>query len=488
MEGHSKHGGIGRATLIAIAGAAMVLVAPGAASAEETTETFRIPISVSGYEVKQQIVGLPNGAPRPATDGHITQMKVDLVNEDGSPVPIKRLMLHHIVFLNANLQLERPDATCDTITSFDNLGTFPGAFAERFFAAGEERAKMALPEGYGYPLGPAASNRWGVLYMVMNHQAANDNAFIEYTVTVDDDPEIQPVKPVWLDVANCSADPIYNVPGNQPPGTNHTRSRDFYVDAQKLGANGGRIVAGAGHVHGGARRLTVTQPRCDGRELARSVPTWGPEDHDFYTVRPILHEPGPINMTAFKSQAGIPVKAGEYLRLNSIYDNSRPHTRVMGIFIVYVAPDSAAAGDACEPLPEVNVVGTEEPGRHGPVPFTVPLTGFDGDGNAVKIAKPPGRTKRLGSGSTINVRDNYFPKKLLNVRVDRGAKLTWSFDSENLHNITLANGPRAIGSPNLSRDGSGYPRTHTERFRKPGTYRMFCGLHPVRMAERVVVK
>ena len=27
--------------------------------------------------------------------------------------------------------------------------------AERFYAAGEERAKLALPDGYGYPTAPA---------------------------------------------------------------------------------------------------------------------------------------------------------------------------------------------------------------------------------------------------------------------------------------------------------------------------------------------
>jgi plastocyanin len=52
-----------------------------------------------------------------------------------------------------------------------------------------------------------------------------------------------------------------------------------------------------------------------------------------------------------------------------------------------------------------------------------------------------------------------------------------------LHNLTLANGPLGIGSPNLNG-----VRTYTQRFTRPGTYRLFCALHPVQMSQRVVVK
>jgi plastocyanin len=346
---------------------------------------------------------------------------------------------------------------------------------------------MRQPAGYGYD--PGASP-WAVLYMVMNHKPAPEtDAYVRYTMKIDDDPSIQSVVPFWLDVNNCRADPIYNIKGDGKPGSKSVRSRDFYLDPNRLGASGGRIVAGAGHVHGGAYRLELHQPACSDRELFRSTPTWGNPDHPFYNVLPVLHEPGPINMTAFRTPTGFPVEAGQYLRLNSVYDDSQPHTRVMGIMIVYVAPDPAVPNttDPCGALPgDLETLGANEPGRLEPVPFTVPLTGLDDTGTAVTINKPPGETKGMKSGSTVGVRDNYF--KTRNIKIERGAKLSWAFDTSGLHNLTLANGPEAIGSPNLSRDGGGAPRVFTKRFRRPGTYRLFCALHPVQMTERVIVK
>ena len=156
--------------------------------------------------------------------------------------------------------------------------------------------------------------------MVMNHRGVTDNAFVQYTMTVDTSGTATPVKPYWMDINDCHVDPFYNVPGMGKPGTTQNMTKDVTITEP------GRIVAGIGHVHGGARKLTLTEPGCGNRQVAESLPTWGNADHPFYNVRPILHEPGPVNMTAFRSQQGIPVNDGEVVRLNSIYDNSKPHT------------------------------------------------------------------------------------------------------------------------------------------------------------------
>lgn len=66
--------------------------------------------------------------------------------------------------------------------------------------------------------------------------------------------------------------------------------------------------------------------------------------------------------------------------------------------------------------------------------------------------------------------------------MDRGARLNWRFEGQELHNLTLATGPAAIGSPNLDDD-----RVFSKSFERPGTYRLFCAVHPVQMHERVVV-
>jgi plastocyanin len=451
--------------LLPLVAAIAVLASPSFASAATETHTFRTgPISVGGYEVQQNL----QLAPSPDVNGFITRMKVDIVDAAGDPIPIQRLMLHHIVFAN----LAQRDRTCDSIMSFDNQ-TSLGFAPERFYGAGEERAELELPEGYGYPV--RASDEWGLVYMVMNHLAARDEAYIQYTLTTDTDPSLTAVDPYWLDVENCRSDPIYNVPGGGEKGSTHTRTADFTFP------EAGRIVAGGGHVHGGARRLTLTQPDCGNREIARSTPTWGATDHPFYNVKPILHEPGPINMSGFLTEAGIPIAAGQTVRLNSLYENSRPHPRVMGINVVYFAPDPGVT-DGCAPPPaDLQNFGTNQPGSHAPVPFEVPLTGLDDDGNAVEIAKPPGKLERMGSGAKVVVGDRYFSRP--NIEVEKGAQIQWDFKGSELHNVTLANGPRAIGSPNLDDD-----RTFTRALKAKGTYRLFCALHPVQMQERVVVR
>lgn len=456
-----------------------LLVAPVAASAAERTETFTVPTGQIGpYEVKQDVKAF---IPTPSTGGYITKMETDIVDATtGDPVPISRLMLHHIVFAN----IGATDSTCTDFLGFDSQPSGYGFAPQRFFAAGEERAKMSMPTGYGYPM--AANAYWGMIYMVMNHRNATDNALIQYKVTYEDDPVgqgMQAVTPWWLDVKDCKADPIYNVPGVKPEERAKAKAKDatYPVSKDYTIPYGGRIVAGAGHVHGGARKLTLTQPDCGNRQVAESNPTWGLPDHPFYQVRPVLHEPGPINMSAFQAPTGIPVGAGGKIRLNSLYDNSLPHVRVMGIFIVYIANDAAAP--ACGPLPgDTQTFSTNQPGRTGgPIPFTIPLTGLDANGNAITIKKPPGKLKRAKSGSTTQVKDRFFGRR--NIEVKKGATLNWQFSGNEIHNLTLANGPLGIGSDNLN--GS---RSFTQKFNRTGTYRFFCGLHPVQMSQRVVVK
>jgi plastocyanin len=454
--------------LAGIALAALVaLVAPSAASATETTYTLQVPTrTIGGYEVKQGVAQVP----KPPGNGYITKMETDIVDAStGDPVPISRLMLHHIVFIN----VYKPDSTCNSLTLFDNRTTLGGVGLQRFYAAGEERAKLSMPPGYGYPL--SAADTWAMTYMLMNHRSVPDNALIQYKVTVETDP-LTPVKPYWLDVRDCRADPIYTVPGTEPPGSTHVESRDYSMP------EAGRIVAGAGHVHGGARNLTITRPNCGNDQIAASNPTWGNPDHPFYNVLPILHEPGPINMSGFHSATGIPVSARETLRLNSNYDNSDPHMRVMGIFVVYIAPDSSVS-QPCGPSPgDVQQFSTVQPGRAGPIPFTVPLTGLNAQGQAVTINKPPGKTKRVKKkGKLMPVGDRYFRHP--NLRVKRGTSLGWEFRGNELHNLTLANGPIGIASDNLDQ-----ARRFNYRFTRPGTYRFFCSLHPVQMSQRVVVK
>jgi plastocyanin len=451
--------------LFAAALLALVLAAPAVAAPK--TETFRYgPVSIGPYQVLQKDLILD--VPKPAVDGYVTHMEVDVVDTNGAQMPISRLMLHHIVFLNLGAQVgAKQDGTCSTITSFNTRTAFP-AYAERFYAAGEERAKMRLPDGYGYPT--KAADKWAMTAMLMNHRGKTDTAYIQYSVTYDTEPKKE-VTPYWLDVRNCQADPVYDVPGGKRPGATHRESARWTVP------DDGRIVAAGGHVHGGGKNLTLNSGSC---ELYRSRPTWGTRSHPFYNVKPVLHEPGPVNMSSFTSATGFPVRKGQQLRLDSNYDARLPHTRVMGIMVLFLAKDPSAQGGGCSRPADLQNWGSDVPGRSTPPRFTVPLTGLDANGRARRIAKPPGRRVRVRSGATVKVGDRFFSKP--NVSLVEGGLLRWNFDSTELHNVTLASGPRGFSSPNLDAD-----RDYAKRLRVPGTYKLFCALHPVDMTQTVRV-
>jgi plastocyanin len=444
-----------------------------------TRYTCTFPFSVEGFGVKQTI-GFVDHPGTSNSNATISHMEVDIVGDQDpathDPVPIQRLMLHHIVFLN----LGRQDQTCPNgYIGFDNRPDyFGGVGAERFYAAGEERLKLTLPQGYGYT-GDNPGSAWGMVYMVMNHRKVVDDANIQYSYTVSNNPQ-KPVTPYWLDEVNCHTDPIYNVPGTRPRGSSDVRSSDYVMPVD------GRIVAGAGHVHGGARKLTLSQPDCNNRQVIQSIPTWGFANHPFYNVRPILHEPGPISMSGILSQKGYPIAKGERVRLTADYDAQRPHTRVMGISMIYVAHRDVAKcgkppGDI-QHIQPAELYGT--PYRKHTPTFTVPLTGLDKNGNAHEIEQPAGARVPKPDGATISVGSHFFGPP--NVAVQRGSVLNWKFNStgyEGLHNVTLASGPRGFSSPNLN-DG----RAFKFRFKAPGKYKLFCALHPVQMQQTVLVK
>jgi plastocyanin len=433
--------------------AAVALALPGSAVAQPVTKSFTYgPVAVDGYAVRQSTTV---DVPRPAGDFSITRMSADVVDvKTGKQVPIDRIMLHHILFLN---------------TGSDGKQGLTGSF----YGDGEERAKLQLPPGYGYPV--KADDRWVMIWMLMNHRLQADQVLIRWTITYDTDPAIKPVTPVGFDASHLRQGLVYDVPGGQPKGSTHiaTMTRPSPVT--------GRIVAGLGHVHGGAKGLELSQPSCGDRVVYRSRPTWGMPSHPFYNVKPVLHEPGPIDMSRFTSATGIPVTAGQPLKLTSRYDGHRPHTRVMGLMVAYVAPDESVT-DGCGPLPtDVRVIKTRTKGRALPPAYRVPLTGLDRRGRAVTIQRPPGRTSVFDGDAVIDVTSYAFSNR--NVVVPRGSTVTWRFNGDERHDVTLADGPLGFSSNAL--DGG---REFSQRLDRPGTYKLFCSLHPVQMTQVVEVR
>ncbi len=238
-----------RIKTLVLAGAA-ALALTGSAQAGVQTLVFRSqPITLKPFEVVQptQI------ADSPKLDGYVVGMDADVVDGKGAVLPLNRVMLHHVVFAKLGV----PDSTC--------AGRSPIP-AERFYATGEERTKVQLPAGYGYP--NLGSNLWGMLAMLMNHHNKRETVYVRYTVRYETGAPLVPVKPIWLDEHNCSADPVFDVPGTGAPGSTFSKRTDFPM------LEPGRLVEGVGHLHGGGIRLDLSDRTC-ARRVFSSLPTWG---------------------------------------------------------------------------------------------------------------------------------------------------------------------------------------------------------------------
>jgi hypothetical protein len=411
---------------------------PGGARAGEQTLVFRsAAITIAGYGVAQSYQLVPS----PSLDGYVRSMSADVVDANGTSVPITSVMLHHVVFA----KLGAPDATCSTFRDYDNrISPVP---VERFYGAGEERARLELPAGYGYP--NRGSDRWGLVYMLMNHKPVTRTVYVQYTVRYASGETLTPVRPYWLDVKNCRADPIFDVPGTGPLFSTASRSVTFTMPES------GRIVAAGGHLHGGGLRLDLTDDTC-GTRLFRSEPTWG-----LPLVKPVVHEPGPKHMTEVSTAAGIPVSAGDRLRLTAVYDNSRPHTRVMGIMLLFLAPGPVAE---CAPVPAL----PRDPLSHPSAPprVTIPL-----------FRQPVGPWERV-----LASRVGDFAYSAQRVVLRRGSTFRWRFAGPSRHDVTLATGPVGFSSPSVSSGSFAF------RFTRPGVYRLYCSLHPTTMTQVVTVR
>ena len=121
------------------------------------------------------------------------------------------------------------------------------------------------------------------------------------------------------------------------------------------------------------------------------------------------------------------------------------------------------------------------PGRDVAPVITVPLTGLGPDGRARTIDGPPGPVKVLNGSTSVVVHNYAFSRPKLSIPL--GASIKWRFPDTVSHDVTLANGPLGFASL-FSRAG----RTYTQRFQRPGKYRLFCSLHPVVMHEVVDVR
>jgi plastocyanin len=438
-----------------VAAFALGVIAP--ASAEARIETFKLttkPFLLAGFQTIFPKISVSS----PRRSGYITRMDAHLVDSRGRRVSIRNVMLHHIVFITS---------------AKDKNGSCPGRGGEPFWGTGEERQPLILPEGYGYRI--EAHDKWRMQTMLMSHSLKAHNVRVVYTVRMVVGARLKRVKPLWLRANGCSKHPSYDIEGDQPPGSTHTKQSLWRMPLS------GRIVAASGHLHGSSYGLTVRQPRCEDRLLIDQKPLYGYADDIVYRAKPTLHEPGPIATGLFLSKDGIPVRKGEMLRVTGFYDGSRPHPRVMAITHVYIAADRAAPR-ACNPLPkDAHIFWTRKDGRSKPPVIDLPLNGLR-DGKVVEIDRPLGAERVVNSTATLVKvgQDKFLPA---NLSVARGTKIVWTFTDPALHNILLASGPRHVASTTLTKGGRYEKTLYT-----PGEYKLFCYLHPITMTQVIDVR
>ena len=162
-----------------------------------------------------------------------------------------------------------------------------------------------------------------------------------------------------------------------------------------------------GHLHGGGRGLTVSQPACGRRPIYTARPTYAAAEDPLYSVRPLLHEPDPKHISWSQSATGWNAPEGHRLRVTAAYDATRPHMRVMGIAHVYVARERGRPGHPCAP-PPADAVSLDAPfaGRSAPPRVDLTLAALGRDGRARPIDRPPGRIVRRAGDARVRV--NHF--------------------------------------------------------------------------------
>ena len=329
-----------RPVLLAIL--ALLVCAAPASAGEQLLTLYSPAIESLPYVHRSEFVTLKaDGKQAPAQAGSILGFQemalVDSKRPDAKPLPVDKMMVHHFLYY-AGGRVDRGPGGC--------LGDgFIGGRGEehpsgRFDSAwpAELRARYgirnATPEG-GAP-------EWSLMTMVMNHYKRPKRFYVRTKVWYTTEPR-QQVYP--LTIGNCAhlANGMgYDVPGGGAPGSTYVDRSQWTVPFS------GRILGGGSHHHGGALHQTLRSVSC-GRTLFDAKAYYGADDHPYNTIRPILHEPGPIANGTFRTLQGIPVTAGEVLEREAVHSNEELHIAAMGFWATYFVRDDSVA--PCGPMP-----------------------------------------------------------------------------------------------------------------------------------------
>ena len=135
---------------------------------------------------------------------------------------------------------------------------------------------------------------WSLTAMVMNHYKQPKRFYVRTKIWYTTEPRTQ-VYPV--SVGNCAHlvnGMAYDVPGGGEPGSTFVDRSTWTVPFS------GRILGARAPTTTAARlHQTLSSVTC-GRTLFDAKAYYGADDHPYNTIRPILHEPGPIANGTFQ--------------------------------------------------------------------------------------------------------------------------------------------------------------------------------------------
>jgi plastocyanin len=448
-----------------LAVAVAVLVAAPAAGAKERLLTLyspkidSLPYVHDTHHVTLEADGL--GAPKDPGYilGFAEMALVDSKDPKAKPLPIAKMMVHHFLYF-APGRVDQGSGSC-----WPGAGFIGGRGEEHPLGRPQLSFGKRSREVYGINNRTAdgSAPNWRLTAMVMNHYKRPKSFYVRTKVwyTTEKRKSIMPI--VIGDCAQLLNGMAYDVPGGGRKGSNFVDSSDWVAPFS------GRLLVASSHQHGGGKYQTLDSRTCR-RRLFKAPVYHGLPKHPYNSIRPILHEPGPIGTGAYATAKGIPIAEGEVLRRTAVHDNHNLHVASMGFWATWFVEDDSVK--RCGRLPN-DIVEINKPRRYDKTP--------DHDLVVPQLARPKGAMSAF-DGGPLEIGDDFFrPGR---ITADAGETVTWAFGGNRPHSVTVANGPRGFSSLYSGRIGGTYSVTP----RVKGTYRLVCLVHPTTMAQTLVVR
>lgn len=454
------------------------------------------------------MIMLGGNIPKPAVDGYIVGIRPNLTLPDGTVPSVNVIHLHHGVWLN----LARRDATSPNLP-------------ERFFASGEEKTWMQLPPGFGYPY--RTTDVWMLNYMLHNLTPLPMTVYVNYEIdfvpaTSPLAAALKPVYPIWMDVENGKAYPVFDAhrgSGQAGRFTFPDDAADPYAGATPLNEwtvpRDATLVGVSGHLHPGGLYDTLYDVR-PGATVARSgatspIPGDVPNSVEVFRSQAHYWDPrGAVSwdmaMTKTAPNWRVALKAGDTLRVTATYDTKRQSWyEVMGIMIAYVSYDTAGVD------PFASAVATRGYITHGLLPENAdPL----GDVPIANLPNPIAEIGTVAPNDTVEIKNFTYSPGAINEElggglsdppvIKHGQSLTFVNEDNSLNiyhtvtgcslpctastgshypladdaaNIAFDSGELGTGPPGYTA-ASGSVTWKTPTNLPVGTYTYFCRVHP----------